>query len=301
MSPHQLRKKEAVIVSPGVLERVVGNYLLQLPEDDLRVKVIRHVVYKSKIPAILDNNKLRWTYDLDRGAMHIRTPAALCNAFSYYMADLLDDCYFNGIFTREEKKLIKLMQVSHIIFPAQISRGLLGTLSNQSLSKKEAWFKIPDGMVERFDPSSCQYIPVIAVEVGFSQQYNDLLLDMEQWLCKSNTVNTVILVDIKELEKPRPWKFEGEAHERIKLLLGKYGNAKGKEMNNVDDIPDKEDDDDEGDQSSPDMYDSIRREVRKHTDDWVGELKVTVEVWERGVKLRGKLVRIKSHLTYGRA
>lgn len=293
MSPHKLRKNDDAIVSPTVLERVVDNYFSQYPADDLRSKVLWRVVARSKVPAMLDDRKLRWSYDLDREALHIKMPSPLHDAFFHSMITLLDDCEDARIFTRKERRLLHL---------TPIPRVLSGTLSRQSMSKKEAWLKFPNGMVERLDPSSRRYIPAIAIEIGFSQKYDDLLLDMEQWLLKSDSVNAVILVDIKETKKPIPRGSKGEPRERLRILLEKYGNTQAKEMydmGGVDENFDEMDHDNVDQSSCPDLYASIDEEVQKHPEDWVGDLQVTVEVWERGVKSRGKLVRTKSSLTYG--
>ena len=46
--------------------------------------------------------------------------------------------------------------------------------------------------------------------------------------------------------------------------------------------------------SSPDVYESIKREVAPFADDWVGSLIVTIEIWGRGETSRGKALSLKS-------
>ena len=109
--------------------------------------------------------------------------------------------------------------------------------------------------------------------------YEDLLLGMNQWLSKC-TVNAVIIVDIKEAKKPIAMSSEGKSREKVRLLLGRFGNAEDKRRNNMDGIPDRTNDD-EDDQSSPNMYATTNRKLSKHTNELVGDLKVTVlEEWE---------------------
>lgn len=56
---------------------------------------------------------------------------------------------------------------------------------------------------------------MVAVEVGFSQKHKDLLVDMQQWLHKTNSVNAVVLLDIDETDKPNPERFQGNAQQRV--------------------------------------------------------------------------------------
>lgn len=283
MSPHKSRIRDDAIVSPTVLEQVVDNYFSQYPEDDLRLKVLWRVLAISKVPSLLDERKLRWSYDLDREALHIKMPSPLHDALFHSMITLLDDCEDARIFTREERRMLHL---------TPIPRLLSGTLSSQSASKKEAWLKHPDGMVERLDPSSRLYIPAIAIEIGFSQKYDDLLLDMDQWLLKTDSVNAVILIDIKETKKPTPQGSKGESRERLRVLLEKYGNAQAKEMYDMDGVDENFDEMDHGDieeTSSPDLYAELDKDVESHPEDWVGDLRVSVEVWGRGREFRGRV------------
>ena len=72
-------------------------------------------------------------------------------------------------------------------------------------------------MFERLGGQRC--IPVVAVEVGFSQKYDDLVVDMQQWLHKTNSVNAVILLNIDEIDKPNPERFQGDAQQRVQRPL----------------------------------------------------------------------------------
>ena len=69
------------------------------------------------------------------------------------------------------------------------------------------------GMFERLGGQRC--LPVVAVEVRFSKKYDDLVVEMWQWLHKTNSVNAVILLNIDEIDKPNPERFQDHAQRRV--------------------------------------------------------------------------------------
>ena len=160
----------------------------------------------------MDEHQLRWSYDPFRSYLQIKIPSPLHDAFfffffffffSRYLSTFLDACEDAHVFSRDQKRAIKVTQTG---------QTLAGSLKKES-AKKEAWNKYPGGLFER--RCGQEYIPVVVVEVGFSQNHRDLLVDMQQWLHKTNSVNAVILLDIDEVNKPNPKRPQADAEARL--------------------------------------------------------------------------------------
>lgn len=103
---------------------------------------------------------------------------------------------------------------------------------------------------------------------------------MNQWLLKSGgKIQLVMLVDIEEDKKARKHvKSTFASQKRVKALLKRFGNNKRKALLMLDE--DQESNTPEI-ESDADMYESIEMSICK--DDWVGPIKVNVELWEMGL------------------
>lgn len=119
--------------------------------------------------------------------------------------------------------------------------------------------------------------------MGVTQPYDDLLLDVEQWLWKSRSINVVILVNITEPEKPNLKTLNGPARDRIRTLMQEFGTGECREVHGHEfDTSDDghSDDSDNGTTTSyPGYYEDI--EERVHAEDWVGCLTMTIEIWTK--------------------
>ena len=58
--------------------------------------------------------------------------------------------------------------------------------------------KYPDYALVFIDPAYHLPRPAIILEVGFTESYLDLLIDMQHWLIKSDEINIMILISVKE-------------------------------------------------------------------------------------------------------
>ncbi|GAM34881.1 hypothetical protein TCE0_015r02757 [Talaromyces pinophilus] len=148
--------------------------------------------------------------------------------------------------------------------------------------KAPAVRKNPDSAIIYRSLRGGQSITVI-VEVGFSESYQDLLRDAEQWLLKGNEdVNLVILVDIKEdrviLKKTTSAL---DSRTRLKKLVAAFGNDEAKRRHN-----NNGDNDTNDDVSGPTVTKLSPKdwksavESQLNIDDWVGPLSAFLEFWE---------------------
>lgn len=216
-------------------------------------------------------------------------PSILHESFNRYLGNtFLDACMCQNFFTWEQKSLV---------FYDRKSVHLPGTLSRKSMLKKEAWDKNPDGLFEIYSEVDNRYYSKIAVEIGFTENIDELRFDMEQWLLKCSSMSAVILVNINEDNRPTMKTLSTLARDRIRALIDDYGNSNCREI--YDEGPDVSDEksDDLGSTSSTvsasGMYDNIQARARAHPSDWVGNLSTTIEIWERRnqrLLLRNKLV-----------
>lgn len=272
MSPVALDRTR--IDSATQLEKIIDLHLSsQCQEDDLRIAVPRHVFLESSVPKVLKENQVIYTYDPDREAVHLKMPSRVRESFNKYLGNkFLDKCVDDELISRVEKS---------DIYYSQSPVRLPGTISKMSIYKREAWNKFPDGLFEVLDKRLKKFFPKIAVEVGVTQPYEDLLLDVEQWLRKSQSINAVILVNITESNKPNPETLNGPARDRIRTLIEKFGTGECRDVHGHEfDTPDDDRSDDGNTTISfPGYYDEI--EERVHAEDWVGYLIMTIEIWTK--------------------
>jgi hypothetical protein len=75
---------------------------------------------------------------------------------------------------------------------------------------------------------------MVMFEAGFSEKYPDLLEDTRDWLLymyPRGKVRLVVLLEIQEdLSLKRAYQKTKQSKERVKKLLIKYGNDKGKKL-----------------------------------------------------------------------
>ncbi|CEL02792.1 hypothetical protein ASPCAL03955 [Aspergillus calidoustus] len=141
------------------------------------------------------------------------------------------------------------------------------TLANR---KAQAVTKCPDSAVvfgnKRVEP----LIPTVVVEVGFSQSYEDLVLDARQWLLRSTRPpNVVILVKIEEgIASLRSHKCTIAYQSRLKTLLLQHCDAYALASADLDGT------------GAPEInVDVLRKQIV--IEDWVENLRVFIEVWLR--------------------
>jgi len=149
---------------------------------------------------------------------------------------------------------------------------MLDATQSGKKKKPHAWTKYPDAAIiftgDVHDPLERE-LPSIVFEAGFTESHDDLISDAKQWLTKSHgDVRLVIIVDIKETVRVR--RDTKEFRRKHRDLKIQFGNNKGKRQDDIDSDSDNVESDGE-------MYKSIRSTIQ--TDEWVGPLVVTAELW----------------------
>jgi len=135
----------------------------------------------------------------------------------------------------------------------------------------------------------------VVFEAGFSEKYPDLIADARDWLLYTRgKVRLVILLEIQEdLSLKRAYQKTKQSKERVKNLLVKYANDKGKEHLDMGEEHFGKENSDLTPPSDTDLYNSIEDQVV--SEDWVGPITAYLEFWEAGPKgpcQRGNRVRV---------
>ena len=263
-----------------ILSNTLIHFLSRRQEEDLQLKTPLYPEYTE----LLESLECIWAYDPDRGVLTVRAIAKpLHDSINMYMSYFLRD--LAGFLTPEENASIALSQAPSL---------LAGGVSKKNQGQKQPWHKYPDSAIVFRSPSHDR-IPTVIVETGFTERYNDLLSDKNQWILKTESVNLVLIFNIKE--RGRPTKHDGEeAHGRIRALLMDYGNKEGKSRHAA--ISQYQDEQTSSSGASnaerpsdAALYNQIAEQVQ--VKDWVGELSVHL-FWERdssgGSRRRGNLV-----------
>lgn len=215
MSPIAISQN--IIETPTKLKSIVESYLKCPQEDHVKIPVPSRVYQQSEVPNLLSERNLTFCYDIDREALHIKIPSILHESFNRYLGNtFLNACMCQNFFTWEQKSLV---------FYDRKSVHLPGTLSRKSMLKKEAWDKDPDGLFEIYSEVDNRYHLKIAVEIGFTENIDELRFDMEQWLLKCSSMRAVILVNINEDNRPTMKTLSTLARDIIRPLIDDYGNS----------------------------------------------------------------------------
>jgi 5-methylcytosine-specific restriction endonuclease McrA len=104
--------------------------------------------------------------------------------------------------------------------------------------------------------------PAVIFEVGFSEGYEDLLFDKDQWITKNKWVQLVILIDMKEAKKVRQecWKTTA-CQRRIRNLVKIYANPECRYDKEVDDDGTSSTNSVVSTDSDPSMYEEIAQAI----------------------------------------
>lgn len=225
-------------------------------------------------------------YDPDCGALLIKKVGRPVHGSAMSWFDLfLSKCREVGFLSAIQRSMITFSATG---FPLPGKLDLGGR-------KSGARVKYPGYALVFIDPEYHLPRPTIILEVGFTESYSDLLIDMRHWLIKSDEINIVILISVEEDthaqdEVRRATDFDS----RLSAIINLFGNSAGKNRN-----ADYESESASGnDISNPGTHRSLFNDYIR-SEDWVGELCVHLEVWERGFygpQKRGeRVVRAKAY------
>ncbi|KAL2815609.1 hypothetical protein BDW59DRAFT_166756 [Aspergillus cavernicola] len=137
-----------------------------------------------------------------------------------------------------------------------------------------SWTKYPDALLMFGERPDAFKIPRIVFEVGFTETYDDLLNDMRQWFENAvSPVAVVVLVkieeDLRELRKHR--RSDGVRSEPRRLLID-YGDELAHSKHGI------ELDCDFSGSPIPGLRNIPMSDIT--VGDWVGPLKIFLELWE---------------------
>jgi len=268
--------------------------------DDLRLRIPEIVLFSRPVEKILKSallQKRRFSYDRETSLLRIYAIARpIHDAVANLVADFLMEAVATGFIMPEERKYISCHNAG-----VRLSKSKFNP--SQKTKKRPAWTKFPDATIQ-FRVKR-KLLPSVVFEVGFSENYSDLVSDAKQWLEKSRgKTRLVILVNVEEDNKSRKARLStNEAKRRIRDLVARFGNAEGKRREGIDDEvsdvePDVEPDVEFDADSDADLYDEIEAAIV--IEDWVGPISATLEVWhmvDRTPKRRGPPI-VRPHYSY---
>jgi len=253
--------------------------------DDLRLRIPETVLFSRPVEKILKSalrQKRKFSYDRETSLLRIYAIARpVHDAISHFVGDFKIEAAITGFITPEERKYIHRSNAGVLLAKIRFD-------TNQKTKKRQAWTKFPDATIE-FGAESSMKLQSVVFEVGFSENYTDLVSDAKQWLERSRgKTRLVILVNIEEDKKSRKARLNSnEAKTRIRDLVARFGNVEGKRREGIDEVSDVEPDvefdgqpdaDSDAD-SDADLYDEIEAAIM--TEDWVGPISATLEVWHK--------------------
>jgi len=268
--------------------------------DDLRLRIPETILFSRPVEKILKSAlqlKRRFSYDRETSLLRIYAIARpVHEAVSLLLGDFKLEATTTGFITAEERKYIQCGNAS-----VRLAKSRFNT--NQKTKKRKGWTKIPDATIE-FGAERSRKLRSVVFEVGFSEDYTDLVSDAKQWLKRSGgKTRLVILVNIEEDKKSRRARLNSsEAKTRIRDLVARFGNAEGKRREGIDhefDVePDVEFDGQSDADSDADLYDEIEAAIV--IEDWVGPISATLEVWHMvdGTPNRREPPIVKPHSSY---
>ena len=258
-----------IVKSVDSAEHHLLSYLaLANPLYDLRLRIPEAILSSKTVEDILKSalrQKRRFTYDRETSVLRVYAMARpLHDAISLLVPKFLVEAIRTGFITPQEEQYIDCGNTS-VILAGKIFHA------NQNRKKLQAWTKYPDATIV-FGDAESGLLPSVVFEAGFTEGYDDLVGDAEQWLQKSGgEVRLVILVNIEEDAQIRRAKQKSTAaRKRTRRLLTKFGTAKAKDREGID----------HGDsdvESDAELYKEIRSTVV--VEDWVGPISATLEVW----------------------
>jgi hypothetical protein len=185
----------------------IKTFLTTHEEDNLKLR-LRHG-YSEELTDLLD--KARARYYFEGGTLVVksimRSVHESLSVFAIGAFIRLND----EIFTPEEKKRVK-------IYSGPVR--LYGKIRAKS----------PDQAYALIDPRTSEALRTVIFEAAFSETYDDLIRDMQQWLLHSGgQVQLVVLANIKEDKKALAMQQKSNAfRDRAARLLEDFGNCLGR-------------------------------------------------------------------------
>ncbi|KAL2846446.1 hypothetical protein BJY01DRAFT_175228 [Aspergillus pseudoustus] len=264
--PHPRKSNSIPLKSVDDTVKRLISFLESDPCDtDLLLRISPEIASSDKVSSILRSAaeaKWRYTYDTEYQILKVFSMSRpIHDAFQLYL----------NLFVKHMIPFLTPEQVFQLNLHTteQVMSGIAATLGGK---KVQAWDKRPDALVVFGNPVFEQVIPTIVVEVGFSESYQDLINDTRQWLTKTETpLALVILVKIEENTIPLQHRKSSPGFaSTFRRLLLKYGDERAYAEGGI-----------QGTAVDEASFSRAALESDIVTSDWVGDIKVYLELWER--------------------
>jgi hypothetical protein len=250
----------------GAEHHLLSYLALPLSLYDLRLRIPEAVLCSEPVRKLLKSafqQERRFAYDRETTVLRVYAMSrAIHDAILPFVAKFCTNTVLTNFVTLEEHEHIQICNSGVLL-----SRSY----THENTKKIQAWTKYPDAAIA-FGALGSKFLPSVVFEVGFAESYDDLVSDAAQWLQRSGgMVRLAIIVTIKEdVQDLRARQKSSAVKRRIRGLVVRFGNAKGKDQEKVD----------HGDsdvESDAEMYRHIESLIV--TEDWVGPINATLEVW----------------------
>ncbi|KAF8534659.1 hypothetical protein BDD12DRAFT_859325 [Trichophaea hybrida] len=270
--------------SSARIPRDYSSLLKYLGEDDLVLRSVTITTFLSLKPLLTNR---RYDYHPTSRTLRVCSMARpVHSSVEQFVSEMFGDMQYDRWFLDSEKKLVRTASLP-VMLPTCRYRDRKGKKG----TKMAAWSKTPDAAFI-VGPTGGKLKMAIVFEVGFSEVYEDLKRDAQQWLIKGNSfgVNMVVLFLIEEDTAGRYKRLQEIEHNGIlKTLMDEFSNSLGKIRFGVDnkDDGDTEEDEDEDDDSNSIpgsvcsdgiMYEQIANTIV--VSDWVSSItNARMEFW----------------------
>ena len=248
--------------------RLIQGYIKSESSREFQLVVSEVIVRKiaNLFPKIVEQEYVITFCPSSSILLIVPMPTPVHNIITSFLHYSMTEWVGSGFLTADVYKHIQFMPPA-----SKLPRG-----------QRRVWKKESDCLLG-FGVFGQKLIPRVAIEVGFSQPYGDLISDVCAWLRRERRLSIVILVNIDEdLRVLREIQSSEGFQHRARGLLSLYGNTAGQGNNWI-----SVEESDARSESDQTLYDSIDRSITDS--DWVGPLTATLEIWCRsgdGVPIR---------------
>ena len=256
--------------SPAVARTHVESFLHGWNEENLQLKLSSENLTED-IRCILEEASkkfCRWEYDPEYQILKVKVMGSpLHDALNSCIARSLTKAMFT-VLTPDEAQCIWYHPLSALLFrPPETDLRFKGG------KKRAAWLKNSDNMIIFQERAAKKKFLQIAIEIGFSESYHDLVRDASQWLLRSGgRVKLVIIVKVDEDKRQLNIHQKTEQFKCTRdQLVTKYGDDMTRdiyETYGIECIPQD---------SSAELYEAFGSEIA--ASGWVGPISVFLEVW----------------------
>ncbi|KAE8377304.1 hypothetical protein BDV26DRAFT_281932 [Aspergillus bertholletiae] len=252
------------------IRTIKAHFSSRHQESSLELKLDHELVHSRRIAQLLDKTGVRYYYFDEDTLFIFAMPSSIHDSLEALAVSGLHRLKTEILTPEEARNLCPNVGPVH----------LNGKIKSNS-TKCQALNKSPDQAFVFLDPQTYRRYPTVIFEAGFSETYEDLIIDMKRWLLFScGRVQLVILVDINEDKKPllkqqRSCSFKHRAAKILKDFGNELGKSKHGDILSCICQGDKVSDTSSA--LSPELDYEIDDIIQ--AEDWVGPITVDLEFW----------------------